>query len=99
MVNPLLIWEEVKQKNISASDDKLEDVLEFPERIIVDRISYDKIKVCTTKEQNGYLNRLYYSSHCIRISKLGIGEICGVHADALNFLRGEYVKQHRNGAE
>lgn len=98
MVNLLLIWDEVKQKNIFSDDDKLEDILEFPKRIVIDRISYGKIKVCTIKEQNGYVNRLYDSSHCIRKGKLGIGEICGVHADALNLLRGEYVRQQRNGA-
>lgn len=103
MVNPLLLWDEVKQRKISSSDNRIEDVLEFPKRIIIDGERYKKLLIETAKCDEGYFSGLYNENeenweHLK--SNLPRNEgICDVHADALTFLRGEYVKQHKNDSE
>ena len=103
MINPLIIWDEVIQRNISISENKIEDVLEFPEKIIIGGKRCKKLRIETAKCYEGYLSRFYNENEgnweYLKSNQPNDEGICNVHADALNFLKGEYVKQHRDSSE
>ncbi len=99
MINySLLVWNKVKQQNISWSDDKLETILEFPNGVVIEGKSYEKLKIETIKDEDKYLSR-FYNPNGIgwkQIKERGArrDNMCEVHADALTGLRGLYVRQH-----
>lgn len=98
-MNQLSLWDEVEQRAGHYDNNNHKTDLKFPRKITISEIACDEIRIETIRGNEEYVNRFFYRGQVIREDKNKEIEVWDAHDDALNFLRGEYVRQHRNGSK
>ncbi|MFA4953206.1 MAG: hypothetical protein WC584_03215 [Candidatus Pacearchaeota archaeon] len=96
MINLIALWDEVSQKAGNYNDNNHKTYLRFPKKITLSGTIFDEIEIETKRDCRGCINRIFYGDKVVREDQPRKGAVWDIHADILNYLRGEYVKQHKN---
>ncbi|MDO8467946.1 MAG: hypothetical protein Q7S56_03315 [Nanoarchaeota archaeon] len=94
-----LWYEIVPDGEYVVSSDRIERTLKFPQKVELDSVKYEMIKVITLKSGTRYISEFYANNGSWKKidARNGRGDdLQDIHNDAVNFLKGNYVNQHAN---